>query len=91
MRVPQSDVTGMIDSALRMTGVSGMFSILLTVVCIWLSWRGLQALRLESFLKDPKSGQTKLLLILVSIALGYLIARFVLDYMTWSGQIRLLF
>lgn len=91
IRVPHHDVSDMIHSTMRMTGFSGIFNILLTVACIWLAWRGLSALRLDPFLKDPKSGQAKLLLLLVSIALGYLIARFVLDYLAWSTQIRLLF
>lgn len=81
----------MIHSTLKMTGFAGIFNILLTVACIWLAWRGLQALRLDPFLKDPKSGQARLLLILVAIVLGHLLARFVLDYLSWSTQIRLLF
>lgn len=88
---PSNAVSDMIDSSLRMAGLSGIFGILLTLVCIWLSWRALGALRLDPFLKDPKSGQARLLLVLVSVALGHLIADFVLDYLSWSTQIRLLF
>jgi len=89
--LPQSGVSDMIQTTMRMTGVAGLVGILVTLVSIWLAWRGLQALKLDRFLKDPDSGQARLLLVLLSVALGHLVARFVLDYLNWSTQIRLLF
>lgn len=89
--MPHHDATDMIHSSLRMTGMAGIFNIVLTVVCIWLAWRALQALKLDAFLKNPRSGQARGLLLLAAVVLGHSLARFILDYLAWSTQIRLLF
>lgn len=89
--MPNNDATHLIHSTLRMTGLAGVFNIVLTVVCIWLAWRALQALKLEAFLKHPRSGLARGLLLLASVVLGHSLARFILDYLAWSAQIRLLF
>jgi len=89
--LPQSGVSDMIQTTMKMTGVAGMVGILVTLVCIWLAWRGLNALKLDQFLKDPASGPARLLLLLLAIALGHQAAQFFLDYLQWSTQIRFLF
>ncbi|MBP1157836.1 MULTISPECIES: DUF1146 family protein [unclassified Paenibacillus] len=65
-------------------GMKGLLNIALVLVFIGVSWWSLQELKLESILKRPKSTQAKLLQILLSIALGYQTARFVIDYLEWS-------
>lgn len=71
--------------------VSSMGYILLSLLCIAFSWWGLQQLRLDKLLKNPKSPQAKLLQIFFSIALGYTIARFFLDYFNWSAMLKGMF
>lgn len=65
-------------------GLKGLLNIAAVLVFIGVSWWALQELKLESFLKRPKSAQAKLLQILLSVALGYQVARFIIDYLEWS-------
>lgn len=64
--------------------MTGMASIAVVVLCIGISWWALQQFRFDLFLKQPRSAPAKLLQVLVSVALGYEIARFLLDYFNWS-------
>jgi uncharacterized integral membrane protein (TIGR02327 family) len=70
--------------------IYGVVSIILTVLFIALSWWALQAIRFDLFLKKPDGAQAKLLQILLSLVIGYEVARFFLDYLSWSliiGQV----
>lgn len=80
------------DSSFYYTlGFTGMIYIVLTLVCIALAWIGLQQLRLEVFLKNPKSTPAKILLIFASIALGYEVASFLMAYFGWTGMLKGMF
>lgn len=65
-------------------GMNGMMNIVIALVCIGLSWWGLQEFKLDAFLKRPRSKQAKLLQIFISVALGYQVTRFIVDYFHWS-------
>lgn len=65
-------------------GMTSLVSIAVTLICIGLSWWALQQFRFDLFLKQPKSAPAKMLQVLLSVALGYEIARFTLDYFNWS-------
>ncbi|GAB7055738.1 MULTISPECIES: DUF1146 family protein [Paenibacillus] len=65
-------------------GLKGLLNIVVVLVFIAVSWWALQELKLESIFKRPKTPQAKLLQILLSVALGYQIARFIIDYLEWS-------
>jgi uncharacterized integral membrane protein (TIGR02327 family) len=71
--------------------MSGLGSILFTLVCIALAWFGLQQFRFDLFLKQPKSPMAKLLQVFLSIALGYEVGRFFMDYFTWSQLLKGMF
>lgn len=72
-------------------GLTGMMYIIVALVCITLAWMGLQQLRLEVFLKNPKGPYAKVLLIFASIALGYEVASFLIAYVEWTGMLKGLF
>jgi hypothetical protein len=55
---------------------------------IIIAWWSLQALKFERFVKEPNSSRAKLLQILLAIALGSIIARFFIDYVTWFSLLR---
>lgn len=76
------------DQIMRTNAVTGAFSIVIMLVCIGLSWWALQSFRIDVFLKNPKGPQAKLLQILLSLALGYETARFILDYFHWSALLK---
>ncbi|SCW58313.1 conserved hypothetical integral membrane protein [Paenibacillus tianmuensis] len=73
-----------LDQMSASMGLKGMINIVVVLVFIGVSWWALQELKLEMILRRPKSAQAKMLQILLSIALGYQIARFVIDYLEWS-------
>ncbi|MEX2416372.1 MAG: DUF1146 family protein [Paenibacillaceae bacterium] len=72
-------------------GVTGLFNILITVICIWIAWWALQSFRFDIFMRNPKGPQAKVLLIMVSIVLGYLVASFIIEYLEWSLLLKQLF
>lgn len=72
-------------------GMTGLLSILVALVCIAVSWWALQQFRFDLFLKQPKSPAGKMLQVLLSIALGYQVARFVLEYFNWSQLLKGMF
>ncbi|GAA3412860.1 DUF1146 family protein [Paenibacillus hodogayensis] len=82
------DVTDAMDYSL---GWNSLISIMVTVVCIGLSWWALQQFRFDLFLKQPRSAPAKMLQVLLSIALGYQTARFILDYFGWSRLLKGMF
>ncbi|MDF2958999.1 MAG: hypothetical protein K0S39_734 [Paenibacillus sp.] len=65
-------------------GMNGLMNIVIVLICIGCSWWALQEIHLDKIMKRPRSVQSKLLQILLSIALGYQVARFVIDYFHWS-------
>ena len=72
-------------------GSTGLINIFLSLVFIALSWWAIQGFRFDLFCKDLKGPQTKVLQILVSIALGHSVARFFMDYLGWSLMLKQLF
>lgn len=72
-------------------GAIGMTYIVVVLVCITFAWWGLQQLRLDVFLKNPKSPPAKVLLIFLSIVLGYQVASFLFAYFEWTGMLRGMF
>lgn len=88
MNFPDVDFSDVMDYSLGMTS---LLSIMVALVCIGCSWWALQQFRFDLFLKQPKSAPAKMLQVLLSIALGYEIARFILDYFQWSRLLKGIF
>ncbi|MDR0266713.1 DUF1146 family protein [Paenibacillus sp.] len=72
-------------------GVNGLISIIVSLICIGMSWWALQNLKLDLFIRHPKSAQGKLLQLLLAIILGHFVAKFILDYLSWSQMIKYMF
>ncbi|CAM4281746.1 MULTISPECIES: DUF1146 family protein [Paenibacillus] len=72
-------------------GTSGLVSMIVSLLCVVLSWWALQNLKLDLVIRYPKSPQGRLLHLLLAIVLGHFVAGFLLDYLGWSGQIRNMF
>ncbi|MED0676103.1 DUF1146 family protein [Aneurinibacillus thermoaerophilus] len=71
--------------------VAGMINILLSLVCIGLSFWALQAFRFDLFVANPKGARTKLLQIFLSIFIGHGVASFFTDYFGWTQLLRQFF
>ena len=69
-------------------GATGLINIVLSLLFISVSWWGIQSFRFDLFMKDHKGPQTKVLQILLSIALGPGVARFFMDYLGWSLMLK---
>ncbi|MDF2813928.1 MAG: hypothetical protein K0Q81_128 [Paenibacillus sp.] len=82
------DVMDRVENSLAL---SGLTYITIVLISIFVSWWSLQQFRFDLFLKQPKSAPAKVLQILLSIVLGYEVARFVIDYFNWSQLLRGMF
>ncbi|WP_227013729.1 DUF1146 family protein [Paenibacillus psychroresistens] len=84
--------TSSASSALNQSiALDSLMNICIVVICIGLSWWGLQAIRFDLFLKRPKSSPAIFLQILLSIALGSEVARFIIEYFHWSSLLKGMF
>ncbi|WP_410512638.1 DUF1146 family protein [Paenibacillus sp. BR2-3] len=82
----------MLPTAVSSTvGTSGLVSMIVSLLCVVLSWWALQNLKLDLVIRYPKSPQGRLLHLLLAIVLGHFVAGFLIDYLSWSGQIRYMF
>lgn len=82
------DISNTVSGAM---GVSGLVSIVVSLVCITLAWWALQNLKLDLFIRNPRSPQARLLHVLLAVVLGHFVAKFLLDYIIWSQMIRYMF
>lgn len=75
------------------SGVAYMSLIYIGIYLLFivLSWWALQEFRIDLFLKRPRSTPAKLLQILLSIALGQLVASFFMQYLNLSVGLKLMF
>lgn len=72
-------------------GFSAIFNIVITLLSIGLSWWCLQMVNFDVLLKNAKSAQAKVLQIILSIVIGYNVAKFIIDYSYWSNMLSHLF
>lgn len=79
------------DELSKTAGTSSMISMIVSLLCVVLSWWALQNLKLDLVIRYPKSPQGRLLHLLLAIVLGHFVAGFFLDYLNWSGMIRYMF
>ncbi|AOZ93210.1 DUF1146 family protein [Paenibacillus crassostreae] len=83
-----SSISGTISNVVS---VDGLVSIVISLICIWLSWWALQNLKLDLLIRNPQGAQGKLLQVLLSIVLGRFVAGFILDYLNWSQMLKYMF
>ncbi|PZE19387.1 DUF1146 family protein [Paenibacillus xerothermodurans] len=76
-----------VDQMNASMGMNGLLNIVIVLICIGGSWWALQELNFGKLLKRPKSVQSTLLQILLSVSVGYQAARFIIDYYHWSTWI----
>ncbi|SMG45684.1 conserved hypothetical integral membrane protein [Paenibacillus aquistagni] len=72
-------------------GLSGLMQMLITLACIALAWWSLQNVKLDLFIRHPKSAQGRMLQLLLAIIVGRAISSFFLDYWGWSQSLMHLF
>ncbi|HET7627029.1 MAG TPA: DUF1146 family protein [Bacillales bacterium] len=78
-------------SPLTQLGVQAVLYLVVHLVFLAVTWWALQSFRLDVFLKDPNSPRAKVLLILLTVAIGTLAGNFFYNYFIQSLRIPYLF
>lgn len=68
-----------------------IISIIVHLLFFMITWWTLQGIRIDLLIKSRKTGHAKVLLILLTIAIGSSVSNFFLDYLFWSQQLKFLF
>ncbi|MGM8215028.1 DUF1146 family protein [Bacillaceae bacterium W0354] len=71
--------------------VDALINITLHIIFIVLSWKSLEALNFEKIIKKNKVVESRLIFILLSIAIGSIVSNFVINFIHWSRQLVYLF
>ncbi|WP_127581132.1 DUF1146 family protein [Paenibacillus koleovorans] len=79
------------DEVQNSLALSGLAYICIVLIAIFGSWWALQQFRFDLFVRNPRSAPAKVLQVLLSIALGYQVARFIIDYFNWTQLLQGLF
>ncbi|HZH58878.1 MAG TPA: DUF1146 family protein [Metabacillus sp.] len=72
-------------------GQLALISMIVHLAFIIVTWWALQALNIDKWIKAGKVIQARVLLILLTIAIGSMVSNFFLDYLLWSQQLPSLF
>jgi uncharacterized integral membrane protein (TIGR02327 family) len=65
-------------------GFQSAMNLTIHLVALILTWWAMQNIKWEVFVRFPKSARTKVLMIFIAIAVSWLVAKFFIDYVTWS-------
>ncbi|CAG9620155.1 DUF1146 family protein [Sutcliffiella rhizosphaerae] len=71
-------------------GVEALVSILSHLMFISITWWALQGIQYEKWMKKNKVVQVRLLLILITIAIGSTVSNFFLDYLFLSQRLPMM-
>lgn len=70
---------------------TSLLAITISIFCIAITWWSLQALKFDKLMNRPKGSQAKALQIILSVVIGYQLAKFLIDYLSWSTNLKSLF
>lgn len=74
----------------QLVAITGFMHILMHIVCIILTYRALQALRIEQLFKKGHIQQIQLLLLFISIVIGSLVSNAFYQIYEWSTWLQYL-
>ncbi|MCO4852763.1 DUF1146 family protein [Bacillus vallismortis] len=72
-------------------GQQAVIGIVVHLIFIAVTWWALQAVNIDPLIKKGKVMQARLLMMLLTIAIGTAVANFFLDYLNYSQQLPYLF
>ncbi|HET7615862.1 MAG TPA: DUF1146 family protein [Bacillales bacterium] len=78
-------------SPLTQLGVQAILYLVIHLVFLAVTWWALQSFRFDVFMKNPDSPRAKVLLILLTIAIGSLAGNFFYNYLFQSLRLPYLF
>jgi uncharacterized integral membrane protein (TIGR02327 family) len=79
------------DFIMRQLGIHAMLSIVIYLVAIALAFQAVKAVKIENLIRSDKPFEAQTFLIFTAIALGYLVAQFVISFIDSSLQLSNLF
>lgn len=72
-------------------GVVALMNICVSIGCIVLSWFLLRHVKIELILRVKSEAQIRLFQLFLAILCGHVLSSFLLQYMSWSGFLGLIF
>jgi len=72
-------------------GISALISMLMYVIAILFAWWVMLPIKWDKFLQHPRGPQAVLLRVLLAVALGSSLARFLLEYAGFAQRLKFLF
>lgn len=72
-------------------GYMSIVSMLSHVFFIYLTWQAVQSINIDYFIREGKVKEARVLMILVTVAVGTLVSNFILDIIQWSQDLIYLF
>lgn len=69
-------------------GTDSLLRIMVTLLCILLTWWALKIVRFDIFVKDIKSIQSRVLQLILAIVIGFQLGQFFIAYSDWSSGLR---
>lgn len=76
---------------MKMIGYFSLIGMLSHVLFIYITWVVIQSINFDQFFFKNKVKEARLLIIFVTIAIGSMVSRFVLDILQWSQDLIYLF
>ncbi|CAM4149895.1 DUF1146 domain-containing protein [Paenibacillus alkaliterrae] len=70
------------------TGMTGLFSIVIVILCIIFVWVVLQEVKWDAFFRFPRSPKARFFQVIIAIILGHLLAKFMLEYWGYTLLLR---
>ncbi|CEI80780.1 hypothetical protein J18TS1_21110 [Oceanobacillus oncorhynchi subsp. incaldanensis] len=72
-------------------GQLALLSIFSHIMFIYLTWKVVTAIRIETIFKKGRSAEARVFLLFITIMIGTGVSRFFLDILQWSGDLIYLF
>jgi uncharacterized integral membrane protein (TIGR02327 family) len=70
------------------SGMIGLFSIVVVILCIIFVWVVLQEVKWEALFRYPKSPKARMFQVIAAIIIGHLLAKFMLEYWGYTLLLR---
>jgi len=68
-------------------GYMAVISMISHVLFIYITWVAVQSINVEFFIQKGKVKEARLLMILITVAIGVTVSNFVLDLLNWSQDL----
>lgn len=72
-------------------GWTGAVQMLITLLCITVTWWALQNVKLDLFIRHSQSLQSKMIHLIIAVLVGRAMAQFFIDYWGWTQKLQFLF